>query len=120
MYHAHLQPHGRKLHLKCTFLPTHPGNLHRNPDRTSSSVAAAHGGSSDLSPAGPGPRRAHPLPPSLLQDPQQGAAAAGIPSDPVRPAGQLDQQHLKFSKGEDQREGEQNFKKEIAFCIKKK
>lgn len=109
MYHAHLQPHGRKLHLKCTFLPTHPGNLHRNPDRASSSVAAAHGGSSDLSPAGPGPRRAHPLPPSLLQDPQQGAAAAGIPSDPVRPAGQLDQQHLKFSKGEDQREGEQNF-----------
>lgn len=79
----------RESHLKCEFLPTHPGDLHRNPDRTSSSAAPAHGGGSDLSSAGPGPGGAHPLPASLLQDPQQSAAAAGVPSDPVRSSGQL-------------------------------
>lgn len=65
------------------FFPTLPGDLHRDTDGASSSAAVAHGGGSDLSPAGPGPRGAHPLPSSLLQDPQQSAATAGVAPGPA-------------------------------------
>lgn len=72
------------IHLFATF----PGDVHRNPDRASPSAAAADGGGSDLSPAGPGSRGAHSLPSSLLQDPQQSAASISVPSGPtLRPSG---------------------------------
>lgn len=70
-------------YLTSVFVPSCPGDLHRDPDRASSSAPAAHGGSSDLSPAGSGPRGAHPLPSPLLQDPQQSAATTGVPPDPA-------------------------------------
>lgn len=88
------------------------GDVHRNPDRASPSAAVADGGSADLSPAVPGPRRAHPLPSSLLQDPQQGAASAGVPAGlAAGPSGsgplQLSWQRFQRSTGQKQRHGGQ-------------
>lgn len=104
-------------HLTCVF-STCPGDLHRDPDRASSSAAAAHGGSSDVSPAGPGPRGAHPLPSPWLQDPQQSAATTGVPSGPaLGPPGsgplKLHRQPLKLSKGEERRQGGQTGEEDL-------
>lgn len=105
------------LHFLTTLLIFHKflGDVHRDPDRTSPSAAAAHGGSSHLSPAGPGSRGAHPLPSSLLQDPQQSAATAGFPSGPALGLPRsgplkLHRQLLELCKGQKQRQGGQTGK----------
>lgn len=88
----------------------HPGDLHWDPNWASSSAVAAHGGSSDLPLAGTGPRRAHPLPASLLQDSQQSAASSGVtPGPALKHPGpeplRLHQQPLKLCEGSKQRKG---------------